>query len=511
MELAVRLFKNAMANYVGTFVTIITGLLLTPFIIHTLGATGYGIWTLAGSLLAYFALLDFGFANALAKYTAEYIARNDQKTVNRLASTLFIVFAVVGGLALAVAVWLSFNFLHFFTIPVQYHATTRIMLIILGMNFAASLPLSIFNALAVGYQRYDILNTAVCLSLILNAGLTILVLYMGFDLIGLALVTVFTAVLKALLLWYALSHHIASSFELSFALFDWKAVRFLLSYSLLLFIMFACLQVESSAANVIIGRLANMADITTYAIGVKLSGFLKNLILPLSAALFPAFSELSVSSGHDKMARLFVQGMRATLVIAFPAMGILIVLAAPIIGLWVGVEYIGSASVTIVLALQAFLYMQLAAAGTLLLGVGKLRLLAGLHVFTTIFSIMFSWAFVGQWGIIAVAWGSLIPWGVTYCIIIPYACYVSRVAFLRFLKKALLPPLIALLPACLILYGLSMLHYPTNLMWLGFEATIALLVYLLFYLIGFTDRQERAACFVMLTRTLQRSREGKCG
>ena len=511
MKLTIRLFRNAIANYIGTFVTIITGLLLTPFIIHTLGETRYGIWTLAGSLLVYFTLLDFGFANALAKYAAEYTARNDQETINRLASTLFIVFAIVGGLTFAVVVWLSLNFSHFFTIPVQYHEATKIMLIILGVNFAASLPLSIFNALAVGYQRYDILNAVVSFNLIINAGLTILVLYMGFDLIGLALVTVFTTVLRPLLLWYALSHHIASSFELSFVPFDWKAVKFLLSYSLLMFIMFACLQVEGSTANVIIGRLASVADITAYAIGVKLSGFLKNLILPLSAALFPAFSELSVSSGHDKMARLFVQGMRATLAIAFPAIGILIVLVGPMIGLWVGVEYIGSVSVTIVLALQAFLYIQLASATTLLLGVGKLKLLAGLHVFTTIFSIMFSWTLVGQWGIIAVAWGSLIPWGVTYCIIIPYTCHVSRVPFLRFLKKALLPPLIALLPACLILYGLSMLHYPTNLVWLGFEATIALLVYLLFYLVGFTDRQERTACFVMLTRTLQRSREGECG
>lgn len=508
MKLTIRLFRNAVASYIGQFVTIITGLLLTPFVIRTLGETQYGIWTLAGSLLAYLILFDFGLANALAKYTGEYVARNDQDTVNRLSSTLLIIFTVVGVLAFGVAVWLSFNFTHFFVVPLGYYRSVRFVILLLGANFAVGLPLSIFNALTVGYQRYDILNAISSLGLILNAGLTVLVLLMGWDLIGLAAVTLLITILKPLFLWLAISRWVTQSFALRISLFDKGLSKALTSYSVFMFIIFACRQIESSSSSIIVGHFVSVEEVTVYAVGVKLSGFLANSLMPMTMIFFPAFSELSASPERSQLRELFVEGVRVTVSLGGPMTGFLIILSRPLISMWVGSEFADSAPVAIILILQTFLYQQLVIVGSLLQGIGRLRFFTILHVLVVTFGILFSVTFVREWGPLAVALGSLVSWTVAYLTALPYACRVTSASLGSLINNAIVRPLFAAATSCLVLYGLSTLYKPRDVLTVGLEVSASGLAYLPVYWLCCVSEQDRIAYLNAGRKILRHSLSG---
>lgn len=70
-----RVLRGIMSNYAGQAVTVVTWILLTPFILARLGPTNYGLWVLIGSVIGYGTLLDFGIGGAVIKYMAEYRAR----------------------------------------------------------------------------------------------------------------------------------------------------------------------------------------------------------------------------------------------------------------------------------------------------------------------------------------------------------------------------------------------------------------------------------------------------
>src|SRR5260221_7270395 len=81
------LLLNILSNYAGKLYTLVVWFFLTPFVIHQLGPSDYGLWVLIGSVAAYGALLEFGIANAITKYVAEFLVHDDHEQAGRLIAT----------------------------------------------------------------------------------------------------------------------------------------------------------------------------------------------------------------------------------------------------------------------------------------------------------------------------------------------------------------------------------------------------------------------------------------
>src|SRR5690349_3924103 len=111
-----RVLRNTASNYIGKVLTLGIFFFLTPFILHRLGPTTYGLWTLVGSIVGYGALLDFGIASAVTKYVAEYRARGEVTNAQSLVTTTLWLYALLGGAAIALSLIAAPFFPHLFTI-----------------------------------------------------------------------------------------------------------------------------------------------------------------------------------------------------------------------------------------------------------------------------------------------------------------------------------------------------------------------------------------------------------
>src|SRR5690625_6333705 len=65
-------------SYISLFITNISNLILTPFIIRGLGDSEYGLYMLIGAFVGYIAVLDFGLGNATVRFVSKYRAENDK-------------------------------------------------------------------------------------------------------------------------------------------------------------------------------------------------------------------------------------------------------------------------------------------------------------------------------------------------------------------------------------------------------------------------------------------------
>ena len=59
-------------SYVSMIMEVFSTLLLTPYIIRTLGQAEYGVFRLSMAINAYLSLLELGIGNAIVRYIAKF-------------------------------------------------------------------------------------------------------------------------------------------------------------------------------------------------------------------------------------------------------------------------------------------------------------------------------------------------------------------------------------------------------------------------------------------------------
>ncbi len=151
------MLRNIFSSWAGYVVTLLVGFLLAPFVVHRLGTTGYGVWTLVVSLTGYFGTLDLGLRQSVGRFVARYMALEDDDNVNRTISNALAMLGAAALLGLAATVIANFSF-GVFNIDSHLQADARIALLIAGVNISMALPMSVFNAILFSMERFDVVT-----------------------------------------------------------------------------------------------------------------------------------------------------------------------------------------------------------------------------------------------------------------------------------------------------------------------------------------------------------------
>ena len=62
---------GAIMSYISIGINIVTGLVFTPWMIHSIGKENYGLFTLALSVISLF-VFDFGLSSAITRFLSIY-------------------------------------------------------------------------------------------------------------------------------------------------------------------------------------------------------------------------------------------------------------------------------------------------------------------------------------------------------------------------------------------------------------------------------------------------------
>src|SRR6516164_4338522 len=103
-----RIVVNAVANWIGFAAQLVVAFFMSPILVHGLGTSRYGIWSLVESVLAYLMLFDLGVAASVVRYVARFEATQDQAALNRVFSASVCIFAAAGTAILGVTLIVAF-------------------------------------------------------------------------------------------------------------------------------------------------------------------------------------------------------------------------------------------------------------------------------------------------------------------------------------------------------------------------------------------------------------------
>lgn len=485
--------RNVFSNWVGYGVTAVIGFLLSPYVVHHLGQTGYGVWTLVVSLTGYFGVLDLGLRQSVGRFVVRYVSLDDAENVNRTLTSAVAMLAGGGLLALLATVVFNFAF-GVFHIEPRYQLAAREALLIAGLNISLALPLSVFSSILWALERLDILNAISIFGAAARATLTVMILGAGYGLVPLALITILENTAEYLVI-LLLAKRLYPKLGLRLRYFSRATCKQLMGFGIFRFIWIVGNQLIFYTDSLVIGAFLNAGAITYYAIAGSLINYGRNIVSLASDPFYPSATRLDSKDDLEGMRRLQLVGTQVALLVGLPICLGFIFLGKQFITLWMGKEYAVSSLYLSVLTIPQFTSIAQYISAIVLVGMARHKILAQTTIGEGIANLLLSIVLVQRIGLIGVAWGTAIPHLITTGIVIPiYILRTLKLSLRDYFFQGWLRPLICGVAIASLFY--LMAHFVERVSWviLGAEIFVPVVVFaVMAYFVCLTSEQRAFA------------------
>lgn len=332
------LSKNIAASLIRVGVSSLVALVLPAYLTHRLPVAVYGAWVLILQLGAYVSFLDLGVQTGVAKFVAEYEARNDLKGASERASAGFAMMLIAALLGLGLIIGVDWQVPRLFhTMPPALYRDVRASVLMIGASLAFQLVCSVFGAVFLGLQRYGIpvaisvinrvlYTIIICIAVLLHGSLA----EMGFSV---AVVNVTTSIVQ-IVAWRRLARRI----KISLNLIDRRVLRQIARYCALLAIWSIGMLFVSGLDLTIVGHY-DYPQTAYYSIAILPTNFVVTVVASMVGPLMPASSALSIQRTPAEMGRILARATRYSTMLLLLTGLPLITFGFPILRLWVGAQY----------------------------------------------------------------------------------------------------------------------------------------------------------------------------
>ena len=331
-----RLFRrNALGIYAVYAAAMVSGLVVTPILLDSIGTEAFGIWAFIGGITIYLAVLDIGLGPSVVRFTAEAHGRRDPEEINRVASVALVLYAAIGVLTLVAGAVLSWFVPALIDAPADLVWDARIATFLVTLSLAVRFPLGLFYNLLGGRHRFDLQNLGNFVATVLYAVLVALLIPRGGGLVLLGALTILVTVLRLGLPLVWLRRELPQ-LRLQRVYVTRARMRDLVGVSWSNFLVHVANKVVFSTDVVVVGIVLGAEQAAIYAIASRLFQLVFGLASVVTSLLYPAFAEYEGSGEQERQRRLLLSGLRggsaAALVLALP----LLLIPANLIHAWVG-------------------------------------------------------------------------------------------------------------------------------------------------------------------------------
>jgi O-antigen/teichoic acid export membrane protein len=448
----IRILKNVGSSWFSLGINILMGIFLSPFILHRLGDTAFGIWVLIFSLTGYYGIFDFGIRSSIIRYVSKFTATRDIDEVSRLINTAVFTYTCVGAFSLLATLAGCLFVDRWFHIQPGFQSTARWLFFLAGGAVALGFPLGVFGGMLEGLQMFYVLNWTNIVSTLVRVALIVFFLNRGYGLLTTAAITVGLPLLASVVRGVVALRTLPITFSWRFV--DRRAFRQMANYSGVTFMIIVASRLRFKTDALVIGTFLSTAAITYFYAGSRLVDYAGEVVSSLAQIFVPMSSQSDAAGNTDQLRRIFVAGNRACALTAFPMTAVFLILGKSIIEVWVGRKYVAQGyPVLVTLIIPYTLMLIQSASGRVLFGMSRHGKLAIATIIEGTANLVLSILLVRPFGIMGDALGTAIPLAGTYIFFMPYhLCSRLGVRMWTFLRQAYLLPLALCTPLVAVLF-----------------------------------------------------------
>jgi O-antigen/teichoic acid export membrane protein len=456
--------RNVLANWGGFVCSAIISFFLSPFVVHHLGNSAYGIWILVSSLTGYLGLLNLGVRAAVTRYVAQYYAESKDQEASAVTSSALAIFLIAGIIAVLTSGIIALLIVPLFHVPVGFQFAARIVLILAGLNVGTALVSGVFGGVLAALHRFDLLNFVDVGNAVLSALTIVLVLSAGKGLIALALVNLLYAIAVGVANALAVKR-IYPGLSIRFSKCDIDHLKLIFSFSIYSFLLQLSFNFIFYSDSIVIGAVLSVSMITFFAIAGNLINYSRMLISGISTTMTPRAGALEATGRTHEVQQLLLKATRLATLVILPIALTFLLRGTSFIRLWMGPEYAQqSGHVLWILSLYLIFYAGDQVSTSIMLGISKHRGVVLMVCIVGILNLGLSILLARRMGIAGVAWGTTLPSLAASLFFWPW--YLRRYLNLRildFVVSAWVRPFSAVIPFGLLTYWIERTHPAGNL------------------------------------------------
>ncbi|MCW1929096.1 oligosaccharide flippase family protein [Bhargavaea beijingensis] len=326
-------------SFISILVTNLTNIILTPFIIRSLGQSDYGLYALIGAFVGYLAILDFGLGTTITRFIAKYRTKNDilkQENLLFLVGCLYLVFTT---LLTIIGIIITFQLgLILPNLDSRELHDAKIMFIILVISLGLTLPMNLFNGVISAYERFVFQKNMIIIRTLLRALLVFILLSIGYKALAIVLIDALLNITLSII--YAIYVLFYLKLRIKFHYFDMTFIKSLLKYSFFIFVSVIVDQIYWRIGHLILGIKRSTEEVAVFAVGMTLTQYLIVFSTAISGVFLPRITRMIVS---DSSSHVLTEQMIKIGRIQFGVLGLIFsaffLLGKDFIYLWAGPGY----------------------------------------------------------------------------------------------------------------------------------------------------------------------------
>ena len=327
-------------SYIYTATHVIVNLLYVPLLLRTIGQSEYGLYQLAGSLIAYISIMESLLSAGVVRYYCKYKNEgNQEKMENVLAISqriysIFAVIVCIGGVALIFA----FKSIYISSLTPFEMQESVFILILLIINIIINIINYVYVAVITASEKFIFLKGISIISTIAQPLLVFLLIKKYPYAIVIAISVVFINLIVAIA--RRTYSKIVLNATIHYHGYDSEFVKGLFQLSSAILFALVADQIFWKADQLIIGKILNTSAVAVYSVGSQIYMNYTPLGTAISSVFMSKLSKLyDVEKDIQSISELFIKVGR----IAFLFLGLVlcgfILFGQEFILLWAGEGY----------------------------------------------------------------------------------------------------------------------------------------------------------------------------
>ena len=494
---------GAVLSYVAIGINVITGLLFTPWMIHSIGKEDFGLYTLAMSVIAIF-VFDFGLSSAVTRFLSRYIAEEDQTKANNFLG-------LVLRLYLLIDVFLFFVLLTvFFFVPSIYKELTpdeiskfKVVYCVAALYSVVSFPAIPINGVLTAHERFIQLKCCdVCQKVLIVVSMAICLLQ-GYGLYALVLVNavsgLFIIIIKVILVFRKTSQGVNIHY------FDFDDFKEVVGYSVWVTVIALAQRCIFNLAPSILGALSGSVSIAILGIAITIEGYTFTIANALNGMFLPRVTRILYSGDGDVLPLMIRVGRIQLYIISLIVLGF-ICFGREFITLWVGQDFNESFLCAVLIILPSLFHLPQEIGNQAIYAMNEIKSLAIVYLCMAIVNVIIGILLSPYFGALGISISICISY-LLRTVGMDWIFYKRmRINVFLFFKETYLKLALPLL--CLLIMGF-LIHLIPSSNWLVLGAKILIFVILFFasmclFSMNRTEKELLLSPFVALINRMKR-------
>lgn len=397
--------KNIVGSFVIKGVSMLVSFLLVPLTIGYVSSELYGVWLTISSVLTWLCFLDIGFSQGLKNKLTEAIAQDDYIRGKSLVSTcyflmflIFIPVCIVMEFLIPLIDWTSL-----LNVSAQYNDEIVKAMYVLVVFACVQMIVNVLVSVVAAFQMVALSGTFSVIGNVVSLGIIYLLtktcppslVVLAFTLAAMPVVVTFIA---SIILFNGKFKAVSPSLSCV----NKKYIKELFGLGYKFFIINIQVVVLYQSTNILISNVSSPNEVTTYNIAYKLLSCAMMLYTLITAPLWPAYTDAYARKDFDWMKQMRLK-MQKVLMMSIFACVFITLASSPIYHLWIGHSVQVPFLMTTVVAIYVSIYCWMNLNGTLLVGMGKIKvetIMALVGMFLHIPLSLFLGKYIGAYGVI---------------------------------------------------------------------------------------------------------------